>query len=220
VRFCYGHRDGAIYTIENTEPRTYLAERYARIEAELRSEKEKMLAGELYAAWDPLLTQERLRAHTLAHQLNITGGGDPSAYRRILSELLPNAAVDIYIEPPFFCDYGYNIYTGEKVYLNFNCVVLDVMPVHIGSNTMFGPAVQIYTATHPVDALERRKGPELAKPITIGEDCWIGGGAIISPGVTIGDRCIVGAGAIVTKDVPSDTIVVGNPAQVLRPVVP
>jgi len=181
----------------------------------LKTEKEKMLAGELYAAWDPLLTQERSRAHALAHQLNMNGWGDPSAYRRILAELLPNAAASIYVEPPFYCDYGYNIYTGELVYLNFNCVLLDVMPIRIGSNTMFGPAVQVYTATHPVDALERRKGPEFAKPITIGEDCWIGGGAIISPGVTIGDRCVVGAGAVVTKDVPSDTIVVGNPARPL-----
>ena len=181
----------------------------------LKTEKEKMLSGELYNAADPLLVRERLNARALTHQLNVTHYGDKSAYRRILSELMPNAAPDTYVEPPFFCDYGYNIYTGEKVYLNFNCVVLDVMPVQIGSNTMFGPFVQIYTATHPVDALERRKGPELAMPITIGEDCWIGGGAIISPGVTIGDRCIVGAGAVVTRDVPDDTIVVGNPAKPL-----
>jgi maltose O-acetyltransferase len=181
----------------------------------LRTEKEKMLAGELYIAADPLLVQERLHARALAHQLNVAHYGDWSTYRRILSELLPNAAADVYVEPPFYCDYGYNIYTGEKVYFNFDCVVLDVMPVRIGSNTMFGPAVQIYSATHPVDALERRKGPEFAKPIAIGEDCWIGGGAIISPGVTIGDRCIVGAGAVVTKDVPDDTIVVGNPARPL-----
>lgn len=172
-----------------------------------------MLAGELYDAADPHLVQERLHARVLAHQLNVTHYGDKSAYRRILSGLLPNAAPDVYVEPPFYCDYGYNLYTGEKVYFNFDCVVLDVMAVRIGSNTMFGPNVQIYTATHPVDGMERRKGPELAKPIAIGEDCWIGGGAIISHGVTIGDRCIVGAGAVVTKDVPDDTIVVGNPAK-------
>ncbi|NUQ86455.1 MAG: sugar O-acetyltransferase [Anaerolineales bacterium] len=177
------------------------------------TEKEKMLAGELYDATDPLLVQERLRARALTHQLNVTRYGDPSAYREILSALLPNASADLAIEPPFYCDYGYNIYTGEKVFFNFNCVLLDVMPIRIGSNVMFGPNVQIYTATHPVDALERRKGPEFAKPISIGGDCWIGGSAVISPGVTIGDRCIVGAGAVVTKDVPADTIVVGNPAK-------
>ena len=181
----------------------------------MKTEKEKMLTGELYDAADPLLVRERLNALALTNQLNVIHYGDKSKYRRILSKLLPNAAPSTYIEPPFHCDYGYNIYAGEKVYFNFSCVVLDAMPVRIGSNTMFGPAVQIYTATHPTDALERRQGPEFAKPITIGEDCWIGGGAIISPGVTIGDRCIVGAGAVVTKDVPDDTIVVGNPARPL-----
>jgi maltose O-acetyltransferase len=144
--------------------------------------------------------------------LNVTHYGDPSAYQQILASLLPNAADDIWIEPPFFCDYGYNVYTGASVYFNFNCVLLDVMPIRIGANTMFGPNVQVYTATHPVDALQRRQGPEFAKPISIGDDCWIGGSAIICPGVTIGDRCIVGAGAVVTKDVPTDTFVAGNPA--------
>lgn len=179
----------------------------------MMSEKEKMLAGELYDASDPLLTQERQRARALTHQLNVTRYGDPSAYQEIRAALLPNASADIWIEPPFFCDYGYNIYSGEKVFFNFNCVFLDVMPIRIGSNVLFGPNVQIYTATHPVDALERRKGPEFARPISIGNDCWIGGGAIISPGVTIGDRCIIGAGAVVTKDIPADTIAVGNPAR-------
>lgn len=178
----------------------------------MKSEKEKMLAGELYNASDPLLMQERRQARLLTHRLNVTDYGDEAAYRQIISALLPNAAVDIMIEPPFYCDYGYNIYAEEKVFLNFNCVVLDVMPVYIGAYTMFGPNVQIYTATHPVDAAERRKGPEFAKPIRIGADCWIGGSAIIAPGVTIGDRCVIGAGAVVTKNVPSDTIVVGNPA--------
>jgi maltose O-acetyltransferase len=177
------------------------------------SEKEKMLAGELYDASDLLLAQERRRARALTHQLNVTHYGDPSACKQILAALLPNAASDIWIEPPFFCDYGYNIYAGARVFFNFNCVLLDVMPIRIGSNVLFGPNVQLYTATHPVDALERRKGPEFARPISIGDDCWIGGGAVISPGVTIGDRCIVGAGAVVTRDVPSDAVVVGNPAK-------
>ncbi|MGD9212868.1 MAG: sugar O-acetyltransferase [Desulfobacteraceae bacterium] len=181
----------------------------------MKSEKEKMLAGELYDASDPLLLEERKKARVLMRQLNVINFGDPSAYRHIFATLLPNAATDIAIEPPFFCDYGYNIYTGEKVFFNFNCVLLDVMPIRIGSNVMFGPNVQIYTATHPLDAAKRRQGPEFAKPITIGDDCWIGGSAVISPGVTIGERVIVGSGAVVTKDIPADTIVVGNPAKTL-----
>ena len=179
----------------------------------MKSEKEKMLTGELYDASDPILMQERQKARALTHRLNVTEYGNELAYKQILSTLLPNAATDICIEPPFFCDYGYNIYTGDKVFFNFNCVLLDVMPIRIGSNVLFGPNVQIYTASHPIDALERRKGPEFAKPISIGDDCWIGGGVIISPGITVGNRCIVGAGAVVTKDIPSDTIVVGNPAK-------
>ncbi len=183
----------------------------------MTTEKEKMLAGELYVAHDPQLTAERKRARRLAHRLNVTDYGDPDAAREILAALLPNADPTIWLEPPFYCDYGYNIYTEENVFFNFNCVVLDVMPVRIGARTMFGPNVQIYTATHPTDAAERAKGPEFARPITIGRDCWIGGGAILSPGVTLGDRVIVGAGAVVTKDVGDDQIVVGNPARPLQP---
>ena len=179
----------------------------------MKSEKEKMLAGELYDASDPLLVQERQKARKLIHRLNVSEYGNETAYRQILATLLPNAATDIWIEPPFYCDYGYNIYTRENIYFNFNCVLLDVMPIRIGSNVLLGPNVQIYTAAHPIDARKRREGPEFAKPVSIGDDCWIGGSAIISPGLTIGDRCIVGAGAVVTKDIPADTIVVGNPAK-------
>lgn len=179
----------------------------------MKSEKEKMLAGELYAASDPLLAQERKTARLLTHRLNVTEYGNETVYRQILTTLLPNAATDLWIEPPFFCDYGYNIYTGSNVFFNFNCVLLDVMPIRIGSNVLLGPNVQVYTAAHPLDAIERRKGPEFAEPISIGDDCWIGGGVIISPGIKIGDRCILGAGAVVTTDLPSDTVAVGNPAK-------
>lgn len=182
----------------------------------MKTEKEKMLAGELYIAVDPQLTAERKRARQLTHRMNVTEYADEAAYATIVAELFPNAHPTLWVEPPFYCDYGYNIYAGERVFMNFNCVVLDVSPVHIGAGTMFGPAVQVLTATHPVDATARAAGPEYSKPITIGRDCWIGGGAIIQPGVTIGDRCIVGAGAVVTKDVPDDTIVVGNPARPLE----
>jgi maltose O-acetyltransferase len=179
----------------------------------MKSEKKKMLAGELYVAAAPELVAERIRARRLALRLNALDPADEAGYRAVMAELMPNAHPTVYIQPPFYCDYGYNLYAEEYVYMNFNCVVLDVTPVHIGARTMFGPAVQVLTATHPIDAVERAKGPEYGKPIRIGRDCWIGGGAIIQPGVTVGDRCVVGAGAVVTKDVPDDTIVVGNPAR-------
>ena len=179
----------------------------------MKSEKEKMLAGELYDASDPFLMQERQKARALMHQLNHTEYGNASVYRQIIAALLSNAATDIWVEPPFFCDYGYNIYTGKKVFFNFNCVLLDVMSIRIGSNVLVGPNVQLYIAAHPSDSMARRKGTEFAKPISIGNDCWIGGSAIVSPGITIGDRCIVGAGAVVINDIPPDTIVVGNPAK-------
>jgi len=179
----------------------------------MKTEKEKMLAGELYDSTDPQLVAERIRARQLTQRLNALDPADEAGYRAVMAELAPQADPTVYFQPPFFCDYGYNIHAGARVYMNFNCVVLDVCRVTIGAGTMFGPAAQVLTATHPIDAAERAKGPEYAKPIAIGRDCWIGGGAIIQPGVTIGDRCIVGAGAVVTKDVPDDTIVVGNPAR-------
>nr|WP_282446830.1 sugar O-acetyltransferase [Aromatoleum aromaticum] len=123
---------------------------------------------------------------------------------------------DAWVQPPFFCDYGTNIFLGVKVFFNFNCVVLDVAPVTIGSNVLFGPSVQICTATHPISAAERRTGLESAKPITIGSDVWVGGGAIICPGVNIGDRAVIGAGSVVTRDIPSDVVAAGNPARIIR----
>lgn len=167
----------------------------------------------MYDASDPILFQERQKARGLTHRLNYTEYGNEVTYREILNTLLPNSAADIIIEPPFFCDYGSNIYTGSKVFFNFNCVLLDVMPINIGSNVLFGPNVQIYTATHPMDAAKRREGLEFAKPVIIGDDCWFGGGAIIMPGVTIGDRCVIGLGSVVIKNIPSDAVVVGNPAK-------
>lgn len=177
----------------------------------MKSEKEKMLSGELYNASDKNLTEERIKARELLHELN--NFDNHLVYKDILKALLPNAASDIHIEPPFYCDYGYNIYCDKNVFFNFNCVLLDVMPIRIGSNVLFGPNVQIYTASHPINALERRKGLEYSKPISIGNDCWIGGSAVLFPGVTIGDRCVIGAGSIVTKNIPNDTIAAGNPAR-------
>lgn len=173
-----------------------------------------MLAGEYFKVMDPQLAAERAKARGLTHRLNVTEYGDREAALKILKELIPESGKDVWIEPPFYCDYGYNIKVGDSVYVNINCVILDVMPVTIGSNVLIAPNVQIYTATHPTNADERRTWLQFAKPITIGDDCWIGGGAIICPGVTIGDRCIIGAGAVVTKDIPDDSIAVGNPARV------
>lgn len=168
----------------------------------MKTEKEKMLSGEHYIASDEELVRERLRAKELLRSFNI-------------KKLIPNGHPSLYIEAPFHCDYGYNIYCGENVYFNVNCVVLDVAKVSIGSNVFIGPTVHIYTATHPKDHVLRRT-VEGSKPVTIGDDCWIGGGAIILPGVTIGNRCVVGAGSVVTKSIPDDSVVAGNPARTLH----
>lgn len=182
----------------------------------MKTEKEKMLAGELYDALDKQLSEERMRTRLLIKELNDTAENETDKRARILKELLPQAGPGLWIQAPFYCDYGTNIVMGEKVFFNFNCVVLDVMQVTIGSRTLFGPNVQIYTATHPMDWKERASGLEFAKPIRIGEDCWIGGSAVICPGVRIGDRTVIGAGSVVTKDIPSDVFAAGNPCQVIR----
>lgn len=184
----------------------------SRIPLKMKTEKQKMLDGELYLAGDPELAAERQKTRMLLHRMNVTQYYDMEAYPEIRSSLIPNSHPTTWLEPPFHCDYGYNIECGENTFFNFNCTVLDICKVTIGSRCLFAPNVQIYTATHPVDAKLRADQLEFGKPVTIGDDCWIGGGAIILPGVTIGDRVIVGAGAVVTKDVPSDSIVVGNPA--------
>jgi maltose O-acetyltransferase len=182
----------------------------------MKTEKEKMLAGELYDPLDQQLVDERLRTRLLIKELNDTREDQPEERARILKELIPNAGTGLWLQPPFYCDYGSYMIVGEKVFFNFNCVVLDVTYVTIGSRTLFGPNVQIYTATHPMDHRERASGLEFAKPITIGEDVWVGGSAVICPGVTIGDRTIIGAGSVVTKDIPSDVFAAGNPCRVIR----
>lgn len=175
-----------------------------------------MLAGELYDALDAQLSEERLKARLLLKQLNDSREDQAEVRRRILKELIPDTGEGLWLQPPFFCDYGYNITIGEKVFFNFNCVVLDVSKVTIGSRTMFGPNVQIYTATHPMNYKERASGLEFAKPVHIGEDVWVGGSAVICPGVTIGDRSVIGAGSVVTKDIPADVFAAGNPCRIIR----
>src|SRR5687768_10242124 len=186
----------------------------------MSTEKEKMLRGELYNASDAELMKARNSARLLFKQLNDSGDDQTELRQQVLKQLIPSQGKNLWIEPPFFCDYGTNITVGQKVFFNFNCVVLDVTKVTIGNHTLFGPAVQIYTAMHPLDADERRRGLEFAKPVVIGHDVWIGGAAVICPGVTIGDRAVIGAGSVVTRDVPADAFAAGNPCRVIRTLKP
>jgi maltose O-acetyltransferase len=181
----------------------------------MRSEQEKMLAGELYNALDPELVTARNRARDLCQALNRSREEDVEERRRILQDLFGTGGDTVWMQPPFYCDYGSNIELGERVFFNFNCVVLDVCTVRIGSFTLFGPAVQIYTPLHPLDA-ELRRREEYGKPIEIGADVWVGGGAIILPGVRIGARAVIGAGSVVTRDVPEATFAAGNPCRAIR----
>jgi len=181
----------------------------------VRSERDKMLAGELYDPFDAELARARARARDLCHDLNSTREAHQEERRRILRELLGAGGDDVWLEPPFSCDYGSNIHLGKKCYFNFNCIVLDVCRVTVGDHAFFGPAVQIYSATHPLNA-ELRRTVEFGKPVTIGSDVWVGGGSIICPGVTIGSRCVIGAGSVVTRDIPDGMLAVGNPCRVIR----
>jgi maltose O-acetyltransferase len=185
----------------------------------MKTDKLKMISGELYNALDPELSKERMQARLLINDLNVSREDEGEKRKSILSKLLPNAGKNLWLEPPFYCDYGYNIELGDNVFFNFNCVVLDVMKVRIGSRTVFGPNVQIYTATHPINYKERASGLEFAKPITIGEDVWVGGSVVICPGVKIGDRTVLGAGSVVTRDITSDVFAAGNPCKVIRDLV-
>jgi maltose O-acetyltransferase len=179
------------------------------------SERQKMLAGDLYDPLDPELVAARERSRDLCQALNATREGQHEERRRILRELFGEGGDTVWMQPPFFCDYGSNIALGERVFFNFNCVVLDVCPVRIGSFTLFGPAVQIYTPMHPLDAKLRRQ-QEFGKPVEIGSDVWVGGGAVILPGVRIGSGAVIGAGSVVTRDVPERTFAAGNPCRVVR----
>lgn len=169
--------------------------------------RERMVTGELYNALDPELVEARERARLLLARYNATGN------REALTALFGRLAEDTVVEPPFHCDYGFNISVGRRFYANVNCVFLDCAPIEIGDHVLLGPGVHLYTATHPLDAAERRGGLELAKPIAVGDDAWLGGGAIVLPGVTIGARAVVGAGSVVTGDVSADERVAGNPAR-------
>ena len=182
----------------------------------MSTEKQKMLSGRLYDSTDPELMQERKRARILLKQFNDAGEDQLEKRGKAFQQLIPSQGKNVWIEPPFQCDYGSNIELGDKVYFNFNCIILDVMKVRIGADTLIGPAVQIYTAMHPTDWKQRAAGPEYAKPVSIGTNVWIGGGAIICPGVSIGNRTIIGAGSVVTRDIPDDVFAAGNPCRVIK----
>ena len=177
------------------------------------TEKEKMICGELYDAGDKELVNERKRARQILAKIN---KNCEKVKIDELRKLIPSADETTGVQAPFYCDYGYNIQIGKNFYVNFNAIFLDVCPIKIGDNCMFGPNVQLYTATHPINPIERNSGYEYGKPITIGNNVWIGGGAIVYPGVSIGDNSIIAAGAVIVKDVPNNVIVGGNPAKVIK----
>ena len=179
-------------------------------------EKEKMLAGEMYNCLDLALVAEREQAKLLLRQYNQSS--DPVTQRKILQTLLGQLGDGSMIEPPFYCSYGSNLYLGNRVYLNFCCTILDNNEVWLGHDVMLGPQVQIYTAEHSLVPAARRERWESARPVVVEDNVWIGGGAIILPGVTLGQNAVVGAGAVVTRDVPANTVVVGNPAHIIKTV--
>ena len=181
----------------------------------MQTERQKMLAGALYDPLDPELVAARERARDLCQALNATREAEHDERRRIVCELFGTGGDTVWMQPPFFCDYGSNIELGTRVFFNFSCIVLDVCLVRIGAFSLFGPAVQIYTATHPLNA-ELRRRQESAKPVEIGSDVWVGGGAIILPGVRIGSRAVIGAGSVVTRDIPEHVFAAGNPCRVIR----
>lgn len=173
-----------------------------------------MQAGELYNAMDPELVALRAHAHRLCRALD-DARDHPAARQQILGELIAARGEGVTIEPPFFCDYGFNIAIGARSFVNFNCVLLDVARIDIGAHVLLGPGVQIYAATHPLDAVLRRT-VEYGAPVRIGDDVWIGGAAIVCPGVSIGARSVIGAGSVVARDIPEDVLAVGNPCRVVR----
>jgi maltose O-acetyltransferase len=185
-----------------------------------KSELQKMLDGDLYDAGDAELVTGRSKARKLFTKYNAANYDDKETKHAILKELLGGFTNAIDIQSPFYCDYGSNIFAGDNLFLNFNCIILDCARVTLGDNVFMAPNVQLYTAYHPVIASERIKGPEYAAPITIGNNVWLGGGVIVCPGVTIGDNTTIGAGSVVTKDIPANVVAVGNPCRVIKKVQP
>jgi maltose O-acetyltransferase len=187
-----------------------------RFQPDGRSQRERMLAGDQYIADDPELQSEALRAAQLVVAYNASAADASEERRRILGELLGGVGQGVVLRPPFYCDYGYHIHIGDRTFANFGLVALDVAPITIGADVQIGPNVQLLTPTHPVEPEPRRAKWESAAPITIGDNVWLGGGAIVCPGVTIGENTVVGAGAVVIRDLPANVVAVGNPARIVR----
>jgi maltose O-acetyltransferase len=181
-----------------------------------RSQRERMLAGDLYVADDPQLLQESRRAELLAKEFNESSPLDPAGRLRMLGELLGSLGAETEIRPPLYCDYGFNLHVGARVFVNHGLFALDVAEIRIGDDVQIGPAVQLLTPTHPLEPGLRREKWEAAEPIAIGDNAWLGGGVIVCPGVSIGENTVVGAGAVVTRDLPTGVLAVGNPARVVR----
>ncbi|OIK08650.1 maltose acetyltransferase domain-containing protein [Bacillus sp. MUM 13] len=182
----------------------------------MKTEKEKMILGEMYNPADPELAEGRVSARRQVRVFNETLETEIDKRTELLKELFGSTGNGLYIEPNFRCDYGYNIFVGENFYANFDCVILDVCKVKMGDNCFLAPGVHIYTATHPLIPAERNSGLEYGKPVTIGNNVWIGGRAVINPGVTIGNNAVIASGAVVTKDVPDNVVVGGNPARIIK----
>jgi maltose O-acetyltransferase len=180
------------------------------------TERAKMVSGELYEPWDPELVALRRAARLATEAFNRTSTDERELRTTLLKELFGSTGGAIFVEPSFRCDYGCNIHVGENFYANFDCVILDVAPVRIGRNCLLAPQVGIYTAFHPLDPVARSSGKELAAPITLGDDCWIGGHATINPGVTLGNNVVVASGAVVTKSFGDNVLLAGVPARVVR----
>jgi len=180
------------------------------------SERSKMTSGQMYNPADPELVASRIHARKMLEELRRIPYSDFEAKRRFYGSFFGSVGKDLFIEPPFYCDYGFNIHWGDHNYANFNCTFLDCAPIHIGDRVFMAPSVHLYTATHPIDARARSAGEEYARPIYIGDDVWLGGGTIVNPGVTIGARSVIGSGSVVTKDIPADVVAAGNPARIIR----
>jgi len=181
-----------------------------------RTNRERMLAGDLYVADDPELAAGLSRATRLGDEYNALAPRDPDAAREILATLLGGLGEEAWVRAPIYVDYGEHLTIGARTFVNFGLVALDVAPIAIGDDCQVGPNVQLLTAYHPTEPGPRRAKLEAAAPITIGDNVWLGGGAIVLPGVTVGDNAVIGAGAVVTKDIPADVVAVGNPARVVR----
>ncbi|WP_250036442.1 sugar O-acetyltransferase [Paractinoplanes maris] len=183
-----------------------------------RSMRERMLAGDLYRGADPELEAEMREAMVLTKAFNDSDPRDPEARQALLRQLLGSIGAEVEIRPPLHVDYGRHLHVGDRTFINFGLMALDVAEIRIGQDVLMGPNVQLLTPTHPIDPGPRRAKWESARPITIGDNVWIGGMAVICPGVTIGDNSVIGAGAVVTRDIPADVVAVGNPARVIRSV--